>query len=245
MVNDSSIELYDYLYKLFYNVVSKNVYCMDVPQELTDSDVQDGFLVVHVGSINDRSEFARETYGMVRCYVEAYVPPISRGRLNINKFDEFERGINDVIKNAAKQTGGIYGVQEEGVLSSGVMDADYQNNAFHVFFKSFLVSIDVPQESPVHFGDLFIGMGGDTLTSREDIENLDNVQYFDKQNPAGEYEADVSSTSYLWICTTGVVHDVSSSGFAVPMSNPIRIDDMLCYRSVNSIIQGTMNFTII
>jgi hypothetical protein len=70
------------------------------------------------------------------------------------------------------------------------------------------------------------------------------VQHLNKKNPAGDYEVAISATGYLWICTTGIVHDVSSSGFAVPMSNPIRIDDMLCYRSVNSIIQGTINFTI-
>ena len=56
MVNESRIDIYDYLYNLFYDVVTKNVYSMEVPQELTQSDTQDGFIVLHVGDLNDENK---------------------------------------------------------------------------------------------------------------------------------------------------------------------------------------------
>ena len=82
MVNQSRIDIYDYLYNLIYGVISENVYDMNVPQELTESDTKDGFIVIHVGTMVDESEFDCQAYSRVRCYIEAFVPSISRGRVN-------------------------------------------------------------------------------------------------------------------------------------------------------------------
>ncbi len=141
MLNESRIDIYDYLYNLFYDVVTKNVYSMSEPQELTKSDTTDGFLVLHVGNLNDESEFSGQAYGWVRCYVEAYVPPISRGRLDFNKYKDFENAINEVIDNATRQSQGAYYIQEGSVLSSDADEASTANNAYFTFIKSFIVNI--------------------------------------------------------------------------------------------------------
>lgn len=142
MLNDSRIDIYDYLYGLFHGVVTDNVYVMEEPQELTQSDTKDGFLVIRVGSIADESEFTAQAYGVVRCYVQAYVPLAKRGRLNRDKFKMFEDGIIGVIRNAANNGTGAYSVQEEEILSSDVLDGSNANNSYLCFIKSFLVVID-------------------------------------------------------------------------------------------------------
>ena len=142
MVEESRIDIYDYLYNLFYDVVTENVYSMYVPQELTNSDTKDGFIVIKVGGINDESEFNCETYGWVRCYVTAYVPPISRGRLDYNKYKEYEDGINAVIKSAMDDASGTYHIQSGSVLSNDNTEMANANNAYFTFIKSFIVNID-------------------------------------------------------------------------------------------------------
>lgn len=142
MVDESRIKIYDYLYNLFYDVVTENVYSMNEPQELTNSDTKDGFLVINVGEINDESEFDGETYGWVRCYVTAYVPPISRGRLDYNKYREYEDGVNTVIKTAESDTEGTYHIQSGSVLSNDNIEQGNANNVYFTFIKSFIVNID-------------------------------------------------------------------------------------------------------
>ena len=142
MYNPSRIDIYDYLYNLFYDVVTKNVYSMREPQELTASDTKDGFIVLTVGSINDTSEFSGESYGRVRCYVEAFVPPISRGRLDYDKYKVFEDKIIEVIKTESNEgTNENYSIEEETILSSDVEETSNSNNTYFVFIKSFIVNI--------------------------------------------------------------------------------------------------------
>lgn len=142
MVNGSRTAIYDYLYNLFFGVVSDNVYVMDEPQELTESDVREGFLVIRVGDIYDEGEFSLSAYGMVRCYVSAYIPPMSRGRLDLTTYKAFEDSINDVIKGAAQVSDGEYFVQETDVISTDVETIGNGDNAFFTFIKSFIVEID-------------------------------------------------------------------------------------------------------
>ena len=118
MFEKSRIAIYDYLYNLFYDVVTKNVYSMHEPQELIQSDTKDGFIVIRVGDIQDMSEFRANAYGQVRCYVEAYVPPMSRGRLDYNKYEAFESKIEEVIEQEIASGGnGDYSIQDEEILS--------------------------------------------------------------------------------------------------------------------------------
>lgn len=142
MVNESRIDIYDYLYNLFYDVVTKNVYSMETPQELTQSDTQDGFIVLHVGDLNDESEFAHQTYGWARCFVEAFIPPISRGRLDYDKYREFEDAITDVIHLASDEVIDGYSVQEGSVLSMDGSETTNANNSYFTFIKSFIVNIN-------------------------------------------------------------------------------------------------------
>ena len=142
MVNESRIDIYDYLYNLFYDVVTKNVYSMETPHELTQSDTQDGFIVLHVGDLNDESEFAHQTYGWARCFVEAFIPPISRGRLDYDKYREFEDAITDVIHLASDEVIDGYSVQEGSVLSMDGSETTNANNSYFTFIKSFIVNIN-------------------------------------------------------------------------------------------------------
>ena len=142
MLDESRINVYDYLYNIFYDVVTKNVYSMNQPQELTKSDTTDGFLVIRVGNLRDESEFSCNAYGWVRCYVEAYVPPISRGRLDYNKYKTFEDAVDEVIQNASQDSSGTYNIQNDDILSSDSYDTSNANNSYFTFVKSFIVNID-------------------------------------------------------------------------------------------------------
>ncbi len=142
MLNDSRIDIYDYLYNLLYDVVTKNVYSMREPQELTKSDTEDGFIVIHVGDLNDEGEFNGQAYGWARCYIEAFVPPITRGRLDYEKYKTFEDGINTVIKLATEDNTGTYFIQEGSVLSMDADETSNANNSYFTFIKSFIVNID-------------------------------------------------------------------------------------------------------
>lgn len=146
MLNPSRIDIYDYLYNLLYGVVSENVYDMRVPQELTESDTNDGFLVIHVGSMYDESEFAREAYGRVRCYIEAYIPQISRGRVNHDIYAAMENSINNIIEEQTNVRDGSYYIEDDSILSMEDDEISNANNAYFTFIKSFIVRIDSQQE---------------------------------------------------------------------------------------------------
>ena len=146
MLNPSRIDIYDYLYNLLYGVVSENVYDMRVPQELTESDTNDGFLVIHVGSMYDESEFAREAYGRVRCYIEAYIPQISRGRVNHDIYAAMENSINNIIEEQTNVRDGSYYIEDDSILSMEDDEISNANNAYFTFIKSFIVCIDSQQE---------------------------------------------------------------------------------------------------
>lgn len=142
MLNNSRIDIYDYLYNLFYDVVTKNVYSMREPQELTKSDTTDGFIVIRVGDFNDESEFNGQTYGRARCFIEAFVPPISRGRLDYTKYKIYEDSINEVISTASAQSNGDYHIIEESLLSMDDEVTSNANNSYFTFIKSFVVIVD-------------------------------------------------------------------------------------------------------
>lgn len=145
MFNESRIDIYNYLYTLFYGTVTENVYSMNEPQELTKSDTSDGFIVLHVGNLIDESEFSLDAFGQVRCYVEAFIPPISRGRLAIDKYKEFEDAINAVIKSAMEERDGAYYIQDDSIISTDTEETTNANNTYFTFIKSFIVVTDEQQ----------------------------------------------------------------------------------------------------
>lgn len=145
MVNESRIAIYEYLKPLFSGV-TENIYSMREPTENTDSDTKDGFIVISVGNIVDDSEFDLESYGRVRCFVTAFVPQKSRGRLDAAKYKTFENGINAVIRaEAAHSSSDTYSIQSDGILSMDDDENTNKGNQYNVFIKSFLVTIDEQQ----------------------------------------------------------------------------------------------------
>ena len=146
MLNDSRVDIYDFLKGLFYDVVTKNYYELDEPEENTESDTKDGFLVVKVGELNDESEFDGGAWAWARCFVYAYVPKLNRGRFNKSVYDTFESGINDVIKNAT--TGvqdGDYAIAPDYIISADGLEDSMKGNQYHIFAKSFVVTFNATE----------------------------------------------------------------------------------------------------
>lgn len=149
MVNESRTDLIDYLYYLLYDKVTKNVYPMGVPTELTASDKKDGFIVIRLGNINDESEFAKQTFGWIRCYFECYVPTLTRGRFNKKAYKAMQDAVIAVINETIIDSGStVYSIEDDSVLSYDDDDHGNPDNRFFLFVKSFIVTIDSDGEQP-------------------------------------------------------------------------------------------------
>ncbi len=143
MINESRIDIYDFLYNAFNDGVTNNVYLMDEPQELTKTDVSNGFIVITLGEFLDGSEFRGQAYARIRCYITAYVPTTTRGRLNVSKYKSMETAINSVIDvMMSNDNDAHYSVQDGSFLSMDDFDVTNANNPFHTFIRSFVLTID-------------------------------------------------------------------------------------------------------
>ena len=145
MINESRIDIYDYIEELMKQVCD-NVYPMGEPMETTEDDVDNGFIVIRVGKLNDDSEFSCEAYIWARCFVTAYVPKKTRGRLNKTLYKQFEDGINGVIKTAEEEQTNNYFIVPDTILSTDDDETGQQGNQYHVFTKSFIVASDYQNE---------------------------------------------------------------------------------------------------
>lgn len=142
MINDSRIDIYEYLTSLMKQVMD-NVYPMGEPTTTTESDVDNGFIVVLVGRLNDDSEFTCETYIWTRCYITAYVPKKNRGILNKSLYREYEESINAIINaEQEKEDGSRYFIVPDTVISMDDDEKTQKNNQYHIFTKSFIVGTD-------------------------------------------------------------------------------------------------------
>ena len=142
MTNDSRIGIYEYVENILTSV-TENVYLMNEPQELTDDDTENGFIVIRVGDFIDASEFRGSTYAAARVFVECYVPPITRGRLDVAKYTQFEQDINAAISLATESDNeGTYWIDEDSFISADLGDDSNANNAYYMFVKSFIVMVD-------------------------------------------------------------------------------------------------------
>lgn len=154
MVDESRIAIYDYLKPLFAGV-TQNIYSMRVPTDNTSDDTANGFIVIKVGSIRDESEFDLQAFGWVRCYVTAYVPQKSRGRLDRDKYEEFEDGINLAIRSEINNpTSDSYAIQADSILSMDDDEDTNKGNQYNVFVKSFIVTIDVEETASSESSDI-------------------------------------------------------------------------------------------
>ena len=142
MIDESRLKVYNYVYDMLNGRVSDNVYQMYESQELTESDKKDGFIVIRVGSINDDSEFDCEAFAWCRVFVEAFIPPMSRGRLDEDKYWLFENGINTAINEEIEfGESEHYSIQKDGIISMDDFDNSNANNIFYKYIKSFIVII--------------------------------------------------------------------------------------------------------
>lgn len=143
MIEESRIDIYTYLRDLFFETVTENVYIMDEPKELTESDVEEGFLVISIGDFHDESEFRGHAYGQVRAYIAAYIPPMSRGRLDEAKYKTFETAVTEVVNNEMEHgSNERYTIVSDTFLSLDGLETTNANNSYHVFVKSFIISVE-------------------------------------------------------------------------------------------------------
>ena len=147
MVNESRMGIYEYVENILTSI-TENVYLMEEPQELTEDDTTNGFIVVTVGDLIDASEFRDSAFGYARVFIRCYVPPISRGRLNVAKYKQFEDAINAAINLAADADNeGAYWIDEDSVVSTDGKDEGNANNTYYMFIKSFIVVVDAEQQN--------------------------------------------------------------------------------------------------
>lgn len=245
MVTDTRIDIYDFVYNMVYGVVTKNVYSVSPPQELTESDTKDGFIVITAGQVNDESEFLGKAYGWVRVYIEAYIPTRLRGRADKRKIANYERLLNSVINQWNDKTSDDgFSIDVDTIISDDDVVANNKDNVYHVLVKSFVVYKNDSSDA-TYKGDFYLGCGGDVLQNRDDIETLTNVQHYNVDEPFGDYSIFIPSTNYVWLCTTKTINKVLSSEIEVPMEEPIIIDEFSCYRTSNAILEGQMDLEII
>lgn len=142
MLDDSRIGIYEYVESILTSV-TENVYLMDEPQELTQSDTEEGFIVISVGEFYDAGEFKGSAYAAARVFVRCFVPPITRGRLNKTLYKQFEDDVNAAVSLASTSDNtGKYWIDEESVISADFGEDSNANNAYYMFVKSFVVLID-------------------------------------------------------------------------------------------------------
>lgn len=141
MVDESRIGIYEYVESILTSV-NENVYLMDEPQELTQSDTEDGFIVIRVGEFIDASEFNLEAYALSRVYIECFVPTASRGRIDEQKYKQFEDDINAAVTLATSDNQGTYWIQPDSFISADMGEMSNANNAYYMFVKSFIVVVD-------------------------------------------------------------------------------------------------------
>lgn len=142
MVDESRISIYEYVESILTSV-TENVYLMDEPQELTQSDTEEGFIVISVGDFIDASEFNGNAYAATRVFVRCFVPPITRGRLNKTLYKQFEDDVNAAIALASSSNDNSkYWIDEESVISADFGEESNANNVYYMFVKSFVVLVE-------------------------------------------------------------------------------------------------------
>lgn len=95
---------------------------------------------------------------------------------------------------------------------------------------------------PMYFGE------GSEVFDRTSIITASNKRPI-ASNPRGNISITFTGGQYLWLCVPNEMNidKVTSSGFAVPMEEPVSQiinESYKCYRSTDTINEGTVNFTI-
>lgn len=141
MIDARRAPIYKYVASLFEGKVTKYVYPMSVPTNLTDEPAAGGFMVINIGDIQDRSEMTLSNYAQTRVMVQMYVSSKNRGRIDYTLYEKYEKLISDILIEENNKRGDKYIIDLDSLLST---DAVYNNDGNNVFFQyiaSFVVKI--------------------------------------------------------------------------------------------------------
>jgi hypothetical protein len=132
--------IYQYVYSLFIDKVTKYIYPMEMPTKLEEEINAGGFMVIRLGEIKDKSQFNLNALASVRVTVEMYIPPKTRGRLDTTLLEKYETSISDIVNAEVEKAGEKYDISTDGILSTDDIYNE-SDNLFFMYIKSFMVLI--------------------------------------------------------------------------------------------------------
>ena len=141
-MNISRIDIYDYIKGLFAgqaNTIFKNVYYGEIPQTITDSDKNNGFIVIRLGALNDNSDFYLSTYCTIRGYIECYIP-LYQGKMNTTKYKLVQNALDLIIKGEGEKVNAQYNINTDSVLTTEGYFNNNNNTSF-AYIASFQITI--------------------------------------------------------------------------------------------------------
>ena len=141
-MNISRIDLYEYIKGFFVgesNTIFNNIHYGEIPQILTDSDSKHGFVVIRLGTMDDNSEIALNTYVTLRCYIECYMP-LYNGTVNTTKYKKVQEAVDSVIKRECSKVNAQYNINTDSLLSADGYFNNNNNSSFG-YIASFQITI--------------------------------------------------------------------------------------------------------
>ena len=143
MINESRSDIYVHMVTLL-RAISPNVYPISKPSALPADAITNGFIVVTLDPIIDKSQFEMEAYARSRVYIECFVPSSKdqgyAGVIDIQKYKPMQDAVNALIKAQSDIRDGAYLINKDSLLST---DDFYTNgtNSFFVYITSFVLTI--------------------------------------------------------------------------------------------------------
>lgn len=96
---------------------------------------------------------------------------------------------------------------------------------------------------------MYFGSSTKTSLTEDDITEFSKQAI--KSSPNGSYNIEVGEGEYVWLCVPSgmVIHNVTSSGFAVPIESATQVEvtdkgTYNCYRSSSTFVEGTFSCVI-
>lgn len=140
MIDARRSPLYDYVYSLFHGRVTDYIYPIEMPSNLTEEDAN-GFMVIRMADVRDRSEFKLKAYAEVRVTIEMYTKAKDRGRLDKPQYEKYEDLITQVLNEEDAKSNPNYEIDMDSILSTDDIYNDDKNNIFYIYFVSFVIKI--------------------------------------------------------------------------------------------------------
>jgi hypothetical protein len=143
MINDSRSDIYVHMTTLL-RTINPNVYPISKPSALPADAVTNGFIVVTVDPIIDKSQFELNAYAKSRVYIECFIPSSKSqgyvGMIDTPKYKAMQDAVNTLVKAQSDIREGSYFINKDSLLST---DDFYTNgtNSFFVYITSFVLTI--------------------------------------------------------------------------------------------------------